>query len=83
MSYWDDDDDRFDDADLAQDTDRDPFVMGRDTPGCLMPGPHFLSECHTVEDMEAMEAATHNGRFTCGAPAAGEPSSATDGSAGD
>ena len=48
------------DAGLAQDTDRDPFVMGCDTPGCLMPGPHFLSECHTVENLEAMEASTPN-----------------------
>ena len=27
--------------------------VGCDTPGCVMPGSHYRSECHTAEDMEA------------------------------
>jgi hypothetical protein len=34
----------------------DDFVMECDLPGCIMPGPHFKSECHTVEMLEAQEA---------------------------
>ena len=35
--------------------DLDPFVLDCGDPECLMPGPHYLSECHTAEMIEAYQ----------------------------
>lgn len=52
---FDDDFDDDDDWDDFADEDDDPFVMMCDTANCCMPGPHYLSECHTLEMMEDLE----------------------------
>lgn len=42
----------------CEDEERDPFYpCGCDLPGCVMPGEHFASECHTAEDAEREYAA--------------------------
>ncbi len=35
--------------------ERDTFVLDCGDAKCLMPGPHFLSECYTLEMAEAWE----------------------------
>lgn len=37
------------------------FIGVCGTPFCLMPGPHFASECHTAEDIEAYQAECEGG----------------------
>lgn len=47
--------DDYDDYDDDENDDESPlgqFVLACRTDGCLMPGPHFTSECHTVFDVE-------------------------------
>jgi hypothetical protein len=53
--YTDDELDEVDDGWCDPNEAKDELVLDCGTPGCLMPGEHFRSECHTVEDMEAME----------------------------
>lgn len=50
--FW-DDDDQDDPSDDDYDEEEDEFVLDCGDPECLMPGPHFLSECHTAEMVDA------------------------------
>jgi hypothetical protein len=50
---WDDNDD-FDDEWEAED-DEDEMVLDCGVEGCLMPGEHMRSECHTVADVLRQE----------------------------
>lgn len=38
------------------DENDDPYVMDCGDPNCCMPGPHYLSECHTPEMYDDMAA---------------------------
>lgn len=42
-----------DDSDFWEDQEEDEqLVLDCGTPGCLMPGYHFRSECHTAKDLQ-------------------------------
>jgi hypothetical protein len=54
-SDWDDEQEsRYDDHPYDED-DEDEFVLFCGVEGCLMPGEHFRSECHTIEHVKAYE----------------------------
>jgi hypothetical protein len=45
-------DDFFDLEDDQEDDEYFSEIQTCRTPGCIMPGAHFASECHTAEDVE-------------------------------
>lgn len=57
--YIDDEDDEY--RDYPDDDDDDErstlgrFVFSCGVPNCVMPGPHYTSECHTPEDLMQYE----------------------------
>ena len=56
MDDWDDEhESRYDDHPYDEDDYEDEFVLFCGVEGCLMPGEHFRSECHTVAHIEAYE----------------------------
>ena len=53
MYDYDYDEDEWDDEEDYEEEDDPFYYCGCDLPGCIMPGEHYRSECHTAEDAQA------------------------------
>lgn len=57
----------YSDDDEPPEREEEEWVVDCGYPNCCMPGPHFRSECHNAEDIEAQQIVSegdHEHKFT-------------------